>query len=244
MVRKVLPVAVVLLCVSLSSALADEIVFIPKCRLLDTRNIPTTGTGSPISAGSYYDIAVKGTPGGTQGGESGCGVPEEATGAFISIVAVSPSGSGYIRLFGWGETEPLPPTLTVISGDTRNDGVLESFPATGAYQWTAHVVGTTSHLVIDLIGYTTIKPTTWVKGLVASKTYPGNTLNIFPPPIVQLELDSLFFGLEVICEEPFINPEDCDQLEPGGEACGIGHIGEFDGSPAIIAHIMNDCLDH
>lgn len=224
-----------------SFASADEVYYFDPsnehtypCRLLDTRNIGGVGTGPKIEPGTYYDVNVRGFFGADQGGETDCGVPLTATGAVYSIVAVAPEGSGYVRVYKWSGIEPLTATLTVISGDTRNDGAVTPLAQfEGDYDWTLHVVGPRLHIVIDLVGYTAKPDSQAMRTTITSitqacsgcKTYLGTSS-----------------GLSVTCDQPYTDPDFCaDELAVNDCIDTKGHIEVEDGVNYLAAHGVSLC---
>lgn len=104
-------VAVVVLCMLCAGrpSCADEVYFLTEfpgggpmpggqCRVLDTRNL-----GGPIPNGTEYSFKVRGQVGGLQGGLNGCGLPIEASGAVLNVVAI-PYGPGHIQVYSLGNS--------------------------------------------------------------------------------------------------------------------------------------------
>ena len=131
------------------------------CRVADTRK---TGTGSiPFSgqllSGQTIHFHVTGNLIAGQGGATDCGVPIGATGAFLNLTAVRPTGTGYLTLYPYGETPPTASTLNFQAGRIATaNGVLAPLcdPAEGgcAYDLTlTNGPGASVHLVIDVSGY-------------------------------------------------------------------------------------------
>lgn len=213
---------------------ADEIhsLDVP-CRVLDTRN--TVGYLSP---GTTLDFLVRDTPGGSQGGESGCGVPVEATAVFINIIAISPSNNGWANIWAYGETIPLASVLNVTLAQTENVGTLAKLGVFGsASDLNLRNAGFSTYWVVDITGYVASAATTFVKGTITEKE---TTLG---PPTVEFDLDTLFPGFRAICAEPWISVEACEstQFEIDDPLCGTGHIGDSFGSPGLFLHTITDC---
>lgn len=80
------------------------------CRLFDSRNI---GTGSKITSAT---IETWGSPGTSQGGEAGCGVPYGSSGVLLNLTVFDPNSAGFVRLWRFGSTQPLSTALSFSSG--------------------------------------------------------------------------------------------------------------------------------
>jgi len=132
------------------------------CRVADTRQ---TGTGNvpfsgQIEPGETVHFHVTSNLIAGQGGATDCGVPIGATGAFLNLTAVNPTGTGYLTLYPYGETQPTASTLNFQAGRIATaSGVLAPLcdPAGGsgcAYDLTlTNGPGASVHLLIDVSGY-------------------------------------------------------------------------------------------
>lgn len=134
-------------------AMADEVVPMPSCRVLDTRNT-TVGI---VAAGTRLDFGVRGTPGLAQGGQTGCGVPARATGVLLNVVAISPSATGHVLLWPYGTTQPITSALNVTAAATANDGLFgllapSTYPPTTP-DLSLKGSGFAAYYVVDLMGY-------------------------------------------------------------------------------------------
>jgi hypothetical protein len=122
------------------------------CRVVDTREV-----GGPIPAGGTRNFLVAGTiP--NQGGETDCGIPfPEAKGVFINIVAVSPSGFGYLIAYPYPSSLPLASTLNFSPGQTIANGVLVPICDDNVDNCIADLTVTmgpaAADMVIDVTGY-------------------------------------------------------------------------------------------
>lgn len=92
---------------------ADLILRDTPCRLFDSRNIGGTGAGPKITSAT---IDTWGTPGASQGGEPGCGIPYGASGAAINLTVYQPNGPGWVKLWRFGSAQPLSTSLSFASG--------------------------------------------------------------------------------------------------------------------------------
>ncbi|MCB0977896.1 MAG: CAP domain-containing protein [Acidimicrobiales bacterium] len=128
---------------------ASEYVPITPCRVADSRGGPSFG---PYS-GAWITVAGTGPDFDAQGGRpGGCGIPETATAVEASISAVSPSASGYLRVWPGFETEPTATFLnyTARKGTTNTGAVPLGY---GSLSLGNHVGRT--HVVVDVQGYYT-----------------------------------------------------------------------------------------
>ncbi|MFM7064271.1 MAG: RCC1 domain-containing protein, partial [Actinomycetes bacterium] len=123
------------------------------CRAVDTRSGGGPLTTGPAASRSFQ---IAGTGAGflAQGGGSslGCGVPSTATAAVLSITAVAPVGTGFLRI---GPNSGSEPAATVVNytnavGITNTGAV----PRAGT---TADITlknfGTQTDVVVDVLGY-------------------------------------------------------------------------------------------
>jgi hypothetical protein len=139
--------------------------FVPitPCRIYDTRQ---GQGGSPIGAGNFRILKVRGgdnLPGqfAGQGGKAGgCGIPAHATAIEATVAAVSPAGTGYLRLWPSGQPETSSTFLNYIRGfNPSNTGAL-AICHTGcgeASDLRVKAFQSATHVAIDVQGYY-IKP--------------------------------------------------------------------------------------
>ncbi len=129
------------------------------CRIADTRNV-----GGALSAGAVRSFLVN--SGGTaynyssQGGSStGCGIPTDAKAIFFNIVAVSPTGPGFLRAWPYGTTLPTASILNFASYPGLNvaNGVAIPVcdPAVNicSLDLNVQVDQANAQVVIDVLGY-------------------------------------------------------------------------------------------
>jgi hypothetical protein len=142
-----------------------ETKFVPvtPCRLYDTRQ---GQGGSPIGAGNFRILKVKGPesiPGqyAGQGGKAGgCGIPVDAIAIEATVAAVTPAGTGYLRLWPSGQPETTSTFLNYIRGfNPSNTGTLAicDAPCGAASDLRVKAFGAATHVAIDVQGYF-IKP--------------------------------------------------------------------------------------
>jgi hypothetical protein len=127
-----------------------EFVPVEPCRLADTRQ-----AGGILANNASRSFLVAGSAGiGAQGGnDDGCGVPEGALAAELTIISASATGPGFLRAYPFGGV----PTATILAyqngpnllntgtialceGDCDSDLTIKSFQAS-------------THVIIDVNGY-------------------------------------------------------------------------------------------
>jgi hypothetical protein len=146
-----------------------EFVPISPCRLYDTRQ---GQGGARIGAGNFRILKVKGPesiPGqySGQGGKAGgCGVPVGATAIEATVTAVSPAGTGFLRLWPSGQPETTSTFLNYIAGfNPSNTGAnaICNVSCGVASDLRVKAFGSATHVVIDVQGYY-IKPLAAIVG--------------------------------------------------------------------------------
>jgi Tol biopolymer transport system component len=170
----------------------EATVFVPTtpCRAVDTRK--AGGTLTP-GVSRTWKVAGTGTQFAAQGGQTGgCGVPASATAVHVAVSAVSPSGSGYLRVGPAGD--PRRRTFVQYAGSgTTNAGTV----ALAAEGLTADANGTATQAVVDVFGYE--MPTS--VPLVGATTRIASTLTDSRAPSISDD------GRWVVHEREVENPE-------------------------------------
>jgi hypothetical protein len=129
----------------------DDYVSVTPCRIVDTRAAVGALTAGTIR--SYY-------VGGTQqfvnqGGKSGgCGIPVGATSIATAMTAIAPTGSGFMRAWPNGESEPNATVLNYAGDGSTGTGIDLALNTSSAQSLKVKNYGSTTHLVIDVVGYT------------------------------------------------------------------------------------------
>jgi hypothetical protein len=145
---------------------AVDLVFTPvtPCRLVNT-----LVAGGILGAGTTRSFTVNGTLTGQGGNAAGCGMPAEnlflgePTAAMLTVVAVQPTGAGNLRAFAAGGAVPTASAvnyldLTAVTGNA-NDNIANTtvVPLTSsafnANEFTIQCDASSTHLVIDVVGY-------------------------------------------------------------------------------------------
>lgn len=219
--------SLLLLCLA-APVLADEVVPISPCRILDTRS------GSPIAANVATGEPARGL----------CGVPADATALVVNATVVSPAGAGYLKAYGTSSS-PSTVVLTYSAGQTVTTtgaqvGLSWDDPSTSEWDlpaWDFQVLTSQgAHVVVDVTGYLTRLPT---------KDFQGEVLeiqaNLFPDAIVwKLGGERL----PVVCVAPWINPNGCGVQPISERVCGTAHIEHYAGGPyAAGPHLIVDSLE-
>ena len=123
------------------------------CRAVDTRV-----TGVPdgdLVANETRNFQIRGTTSlaGQGGNASGCGVPSTAQAVEVSITAVSPSGTGFVRAYAAGGTVPTATFINYTNGrGITNTGTV---PLNTAQIQDLGITnfGGTIHVIVDVQGY-------------------------------------------------------------------------------------------
>lgn len=120
------------------------------CRLFDSRHIGGIGIGPMITAAT---VETWGTPGASQGGESGCGVPYGAAGVIVNLTVYQPNGAGWVRLWRFGSAEPLSTALSFASGQTDEcTGMMVGVGISNGRMSLSSPWGG-AHFIVDLAGW-------------------------------------------------------------------------------------------
>jgi hypothetical protein len=135
---------------------------ITPCRLVDTRLIGGS-PGTPLQPALPQDFRVTASNLSNQGGNAaGCGVPGTATSAMVNIVAVFPTGPGYFGVWAYPSPAPASPTSVLNFGAVSGLPAIanaiaiptcDANTATCYYDFTVVARGSSTHLVVDVVGY-------------------------------------------------------------------------------------------
>lgn len=123
---------------------------ITPCRIVDTRI-----GGGLLSSGHPRSWFVAGTTGFLpQGGTAGgCGVPAAASAVSVQVTTVTPSGSGYLKLYPFGAASPKASFLNYTHIFNAASGGDVTINTAGARHVTAAAFGAATHVIIDVSGY-------------------------------------------------------------------------------------------
>jgi lysophospholipase L1-like esterase len=113
------------------------------CRLLDTRQ-PTGPQGGPPLLAAQTRIFPA---------ASHCGIPANATAAFLNVTVVGPSASGYVQLFPAGTPLPLASSLNYTAGQIRANNGVFALGTSGQLAIFAGQASGTADAVVDVSGY-------------------------------------------------------------------------------------------
>ena len=134
-------------------SLSSDLVFTPitPCRIVDTRVL-----GGTIAAGTTRGFKAWGANFTAQGGSATpCGIPQSTNIAALemNLVAVLPTGAGYITAFPSNVAQPNASTLNYVAGDiVANGAIVKVSQASLATDWTVFTFATT-HFLADVTGY-------------------------------------------------------------------------------------------
>lgn len=182
--------AVIAAIVSSMPATADEIVSIAPCRVVDTRLV-----GGYLPPNTQFDFAVRNAPsppGGSQGGEVGCGIPYNATAVVLAVTAVTPSNNGHAYLWGYGTAQPATSTINVTVSQTENTGTFAMMAPNGpTMDLSIKNSGFSTYWVIDVLGYAVPSTATLVGqavgilfgNVLVVQTPDNHTVKVFVPTV-------------------------------------------------------------
>jgi large repetitive protein len=127
---------------------ALQLVTLPPCRIMDTRN-PAGPLGGPFIAGTMTrTIPIP---------SSACGVPENAAAYSLNITVVPRAGTlGYLTVWPTGQSQPFVSTLNSIDGSVLANAAIVPAGTNGSID--AYATDDTE-LIIDINGYF-VPPTT------------------------------------------------------------------------------------
>jgi hypothetical protein len=129
----------------------DDLVYTPitPCRIVDTR----AAVAGVIAAGTTRTFDVDGASFTSQGGSAtGCGIPfGVAQAVTMTIVAVQPAATGYLRAWGLGAM-PNTSVLNYAAGEVIADTAPIPVAPGGGDDFAIFSLAT-SHVVIDVLGY-------------------------------------------------------------------------------------------
>lgn len=143
----------------------SDLLFVPvqPCRVIDTR----LGAGK-MSVGEIRNFRIAGTSGFEGGKAGGCGIPLGGTAPLaaavaINIFAVNPEGSGYLRIWPFGQEMPVAAAITYDNlGQffSLSNGIV--LPITGVSSLTHDIAVkcevNRTHFAADVTGYFTRFP--------------------------------------------------------------------------------------
>lgn len=136
-----------------------EMVYVPitPCRVANTSKV------TPLGSGTSRNFYVAGTFGFTpQGGTSGgCGVPEGARAAVVTILALDPSKAGRLKAWPAGSSEPTAATL-YYGSSTTSTGQTVTLRSGAGTDLTIRNFTATTDVVIDVTGYYVLQMTAYV----------------------------------------------------------------------------------
>lgn len=150
-----------LVAVNAASSAESTTVMIDPVRILDTRDPVNVGLAGPFVSPVGQKLKVTGSVATTKG--SATVVPSGATGVLLNVTAVNATANGFVSVRpGSASGKPATSSLNVVAGVTVPNAVTVALPKSGAQAgriditWDANgVVGPTTDILIDVVGYTT-----------------------------------------------------------------------------------------
>ncbi len=165
-----------------TSVVAESIRFITPCRVIDTR----VTLGPQVGA---FNVRLRVPPSANLGGQAGCALPKYATGAILSVIAVPPHNPGHLQVHAFGATVPVATRMN-YGLDTVSGEITTALAILGsAFDVTFNLL-TSSHLVVDLVGFTAPDLEVLVgqatgtpgAGVLTITTLGGQMISAFAPP--------------------------------------------------------------
>lgn len=160
---------------------ATESSFVPvePTRVVDSR--VAVGVAGQLSSLADQDVKVTGTVNTTSGMKEV--VPAGANGVVLNLTAIRPSAAGFISVRPGGSTgTAATSSLNFESGATLANSVTVSIPTTGAdageisLRFDAYgLSGPTTHVAVDIVGYTTNDTLAFLEASQLSVSAGGNT---------------------------------------------------------------------
>jgi hypothetical protein len=140
----------------LGSSTAD-LVFTPvtPCRIIDTRNATNPTLAGPIGPNSGKQFSVSLANYATQGGFAGsCGIPIAPAAVAINVTSTGQAGLGNLRVVEVGGGIPTVSLLNYSPGvNLANAAVARSAGTLGGVNIFIYSGGSTSQVVVDIMGY-------------------------------------------------------------------------------------------
>lgn len=144
-----------------SSATEDRFKAITPCRLIDTRV-----AGGRFAATEFRNFKAvgEGAAFADQGGKpGGCAIDTAATAVTLTVTSVTAEGTGFIRIYPAGATEPNATFMNYGTGFNASGSGPVKIRVNGAgiSDFRLRNYGSTTHVVVDVTGYTV--PPRWVR---------------------------------------------------------------------------------
>lgn len=142
------------------------------CRVFDTRNtlrLPPTAPAKKIPSGTELHVKIRNggsnlpTSFKSQGGSTiGCGIPPNAVGVFLNLVAIEPDGPGAIVAYQYPSPPTLASTINFSAGQIVANMVLLTLCDNRATNCSSDILvrvdGAASHLLGDVSGFLVGEP--------------------------------------------------------------------------------------
>lgn len=128
-----------------------QAIYVPitPCRMIDTRS-----AGGRLQAGTTRNFKVRGSTGfAAQGGNpAGCGIPATATAVTVSVSSTNMAGTGYFRVWPYGQSEPNATIAHYQLGPITTTGGTMTL-GSGAWDITMKAYDAGASPVVDVTGY-------------------------------------------------------------------------------------------
>jgi YVTN family beta-propeller protein len=124
-----------------ASASALQLVTVPPCRVVDTRNDDGTFGGPPIQGRSSRSFPIP---------QGACGLPATAAAYSLNVTVVPHGPLGYLTIWPTGEDQPVVSTMNSLDGRIKANAAIVPAGYQGAVS--IYAVATTD-VVLDIDGY-------------------------------------------------------------------------------------------
>ena len=160
----------------------STIVTVTPERIMDTRDPVNVGLAGPFVSPVSQKLQVTGSVATTTGNKTV--VPTGATGVLLNVTAVGPTAAGFISIRPGDATgAPATSSLNVTAGQNLPNAVQVALPTSGAnagkidITYNAYgVVGPTTDILVDVVGYMT---NTGLQELVAKVATKANSADVY-----------------------------------------------------------------
>lgn len=121
-----------------------QLITVPPCRVVDTRNATGPLGGPALAAGADRTFTFTGQ----------CGIPSSAKAVALNVAVTQPStGPGFLTLYPGGSSRPPTATINYSSGQTRANNAIISLGSAGDITVHCGQGSGTVQAIIDVNGY-------------------------------------------------------------------------------------------
>ena len=146
--------------------LSKDLVYVPitPCRIADSRIAPNNqASQSPVLAAnvpltanasrSYWGWAAEFSSQGGAANDCGILLSSDVAALAVNFTVISPAAPGYITAYPFGVDKPLAATVNFNAGEVKGNFSIMKISQSGAAFDFAVYTTTSTHLVMDVVGY-------------------------------------------------------------------------------------------